>query len=415
MTESTFIIVGAGQAGAMAAQTLREEGFTGQVLLFGQESEFPYERPPLSKGYLLGDEERDSVFLHEPSWYDEQRITVRLDQRVTEIHRDDHEIELDNGERVGYDKLLLATGASPRQLDLPGADLPGVLYLRQLGDSERLGAALRTTAQRDGGRVVVIGAGWIGLETTAAARQLGCEVTVIDPMELPLRATLGGRMGEYFTNAHRLHGVDFRLGQEASRIEGDERVEAVITGEGDRIPADAVIIGVGVAPRVDLAEAAGLPIDNGVLVDGAFRTIDPDIFAAGDIANVHHERYGRHIRVEHQISADNEAAAAARGMLGQDVRYDTLPFFFTDQYDIGMEYTGWVAPGEQDAVVTRGDVPGDAFYAFWLSDNTVVAGMHVNQWDVGIDPVAELIRGGRRVDAERLADPDVPIADAVAD
>ncbi|MFD0555788.1 3-phenylpropionate/trans-cinnamate dioxygenase ferredoxin reductase subunit [Stackebrandtia endophytica] len=414
MTESTFIIVGAGQAGTMAAQTLREEGFSGRVLLYGQESQFPYERPPLSKGYLLGDEERDSVFLHEPSWYDEQRISVRLDQRVNAIHRDDHEVELSDGDRIGYDRLLLATGAAPRKLNLPGADLPGVHYLRELGDSERLAEALRATARRQG-RVVVIGAGWIGLETTAAARRLGCEVTVIDPMDLPLRATLGSRMGEYFTNAHRLHDVDFRLGQEAAAIEGDDRVEAVVTAEGDRIPADTVIIGVGVAPRVELADAAGLPIDNGVLVDGAFRTIDSDIFAAGDIANVHYERYGRHIRVEHQISADNEAAAAARAMLGQDVRYDELPFFFTDQYDIGMEYTGWVAPGEQDAVITRGDVPGDAFYAFWLNDNVVMAGMHVNQWDVGIDPVAELIRGGRRVDPERLADPDVPIAEAVAD
>jgi 3-phenylpropionate/trans-cinnamate dioxygenase ferredoxin reductase component len=407
-TQQTFVIVGGSLAGAKAAQTLREEGFTGRVVLLEAETERPYERPPLSKGYLLGKDDRGAIYVHDERWYAENSVELRLGCRVTGVDRSAHQVELADGDRIGYTKLLLTTGASPRPLTLPGAELDGVYTLRRVDDADRLGRALR-----EGGRVTVIGAGWIGLETAAAAREHGCAVTIVEPQPTPLHAALGHEMGGFFAELHRRHGVELRLGQGVARILGQAgRVGAVVTEDGTEIPSDIVIAGVGVAPNTELAERAGLPVDNGVLVDQALRTDDPDVYAAGDVANAFHPRYGRHVRVEHWANAMNSGPAAARAMLGQEVGYDRIPYFFTDQYDIGMEFTGWFPPGGYDAVVTRGDLDAGAFQAFWLADDRVVAGMHVNLWDEGIAPIEELIRGGTAVDPAKLADPATPLLNA---
>ncbi|MGQ0776911.1 MAG: NAD(P)/FAD-dependent oxidoreductase [Pseudonocardiales bacterium] len=409
-TEQTFVIVGASLAGAKAAQTLREEGFTGRIVLVGAETERPYERPPLSKGYLLGKEDKSKLYVHDESWYDENSVELRLGCRATSLDRAGHQVELD-GDWLSYNKLLLATGASPRRLDLPGADLAGVHYLRSVEDSERLRAAIR-----GGGRVVVVGAGWIGLETAAAAREYGCEVTVIEPQPTPLQAALGPGVGAsviggFFAAVHRQHGVDVRLGVAVTEFRGIGQVSAVVIDDGSEIHADVVIVGVGARPNTELAEQAGLAVDNGVLVDQTLRTDDPDVYAAGDVANPVNPLYGARIRVEHWANALHGGPAAARSMLGQQVSYDRTPYFFTDQYDVGMEFTGWFPPGGYDTLITRGDLQARAFHAFWLLDDKVVAGMHVNQWDDGIAPVQELIRNGAPVDRHRLADPAVPLPD----
>ncbi|OJY38804.1 FAD-dependent oxidoreductase [Pseudonocardia sp. 73-21] len=406
-TNPIFVIIGAGLAGAKAAQTLREEGFDGRIVLIGSESGRPYERPPLSKGYLTGAAEQASLYVHEEGWYAEHAVELRLDRRVTGLDRAAHQVELDGGERLDYSKVLLATGALPRRLAVPGAGLDGVHYLRTLQDSARLREAIQA-----GDRVVVVGAGWIGLETAAAARGYGCEVTVIEPQAVPLQAALGQQMGAFFADVHRRHGVDLRLGRGVTELRGTGHVRAVVTDDGDEIPADVVIVGIGARPCTELADGTGLAVDNGILVDEYLRTTDPDVYAAGDVANAFYPRYGAWIRVEHWANALHGGPAAARSMLDHDVVDDRLPYFFTDQYEIGMEYAGWFPVGGYDTVVTRGNLDEAAFHVFWLASDRVVAGMHVNQWDEGIAPIQELIRAGRPMDPRRLADPSVPLADA---
>jgi 3-phenylpropionate/trans-cinnamate dioxygenase ferredoxin reductase subunit len=405
-TEQTFVIVGASLAGAKAAETLRADGFTGRVVLIGDETEPPYERPPLSKGYLLGSDERAKVFVHEQGWYAEHDIELRLGTEVTAVDRAGKQVELAGGERLGYDRLLLATGSQPRRLDVPGGDLAGVEYLRRLADSERIAAALQP-----GRRVVVVGAGWIGLEVTAAARQRGAEVTLVEVLDLPLERVLGPEVGRVLADLHAEHGVDLRMGSGVREIRGDGgRVAAVVLADGAELPADAVIVGVGIRPATALAEAAGLAVDNGVLVDAALRTSDPDIFAAGDVANVDHPLLGERVRVEHWANALNGGPAAARSMLGREVVYDRVPYFFSDQYDLGLEYSGWAPQGSYDEVVFRGNVPGREFVAFWLRGGRVLAGLNANIWDV-TEAIQELVRSGRPVDRTKLADPAVPLTD----
>ncbi|MEV7006165.1 FAD-dependent oxidoreductase [Streptosporangium sp. NPDC051022] len=406
-TEQTFVIVGAGLAGAKAAQSLREEGFDGGITLVGAETELPYERPPLSKGYLLGKEEKAKIYVHDETWYREHSVELALGNRVTGLDRGSRRLELDGGGRLDYDKLLLVTGASPRRLDVPGVQLEGIHYLRSLEDSERLRETIR-----GGGRIVVVGAGWIGLETAAAAREYGCEVTVVEPQPVPLRASLGPEMGAFFADVHRRHGVDLRFGRQVTAfLGGERRLRAVVTDDGAEIPADAVIVGAGVLPNVELAVLSGLAVDNGIVVDRSLRTEDPDVYAAGDVANAFNPLYGTRIRVEHWANALNGGLTAGKAMLGQDVVYDRPPYFFTDQYDVGMEFSGWFAPGGYDSVAVRGDLEAQSFYAFWLAEGRVVAGMHVNQWDDGIAPVQALIRGGAAVDPARLTDLSVPLSD----
>jgi 3-phenylpropionate/trans-cinnamate dioxygenase ferredoxin reductase component len=404
--EPAYVIVGASMAGAHAAQALRDEGFTGRVVLIGAEGERPYERPPLSKGYLLGKDARDSIFVHAEGWYGENDVDLRLGTTVTSIDRSGHRVALADGESVPYDRLLIATGASPRRLNIPGGDLDNVLYLRTVGDSERLADALR-----GGGKVVIAGAGWIGLETAAAARENGCEVTVVEPEPGALHRALGPELGEVFADLHRSHGVTFRFGEGVSELTGSGgAVTGAITSVGEELPARVVVIAVGVTPNVGLAADAGLDVDNGVLADETLRTSDPDIFAAGDVANAFNTLLGRRIRVEHWGNALASGPIAARAMMGKDVTYDWVPYFFTDQYDLGMETAGLPDPGSYDEIAYRGDKDSGEFIAFWLSEGTVIAGMNVNVWDVN-DDIQALIRAGQPVDPARLADPDTPLTD----
>jgi len=404
--EPTFVIVGASLAGAKAAETLREEGFGGTIVLIGAEEEYPYERPPLSKGYLLGKDGRESIFPLADGWYAEHDVDLRRGVTVMSIDRAGHRVTLEDGQSVPYDRLLITTGASPRRLNIPGADLDGVRYLRTVGDSERLAAALR-----GGGQVVIAGAGWIGLETAAAAREYGCEVTVVEPESGVLQRALGPELGEVFADLHRSHGVTFRFGEGLSEVTGSGgAVTGAVTSSGAELPADTVIIAVGVLPNVGLAAGARLDVDNGIVVDEALRTSDPDIFAAGDVASAFNSLLGRRIRVEHWGNALAGGPLAARSMLGQDVTYDWVPYFFSDQYDLGMEVAGLSDPGSYDEVIYRGDKESLEFISFWLADRVVVAGMNVNVWDVN-DDIQALIRSGETVDPDRLTDPDIPLTD----
>ncbi|GAB1641152.1 NAD(P)/FAD-dependent oxidoreductase [Krasilnikovia sp. MM14-A1259] len=400
--DGTFVIVGAGLAGAKAAQTLREEGFYGRIVLIGAEPDRPYERPPLSKGVLTGDAVPDSVFVHDPGWYAEHDVDLRTGIRATGLDRAARRLRLSDGTDLTYDKLLLATGASPRPLDVPGARLDGVQQLRTRADSARIATALTGSPH-----VVIVGAGWIGLEVAAAARQRGATVTVVETAALPLQRVLGDDMAHVFADLHRGHGVTFRFGTGVAEIRGTGKVSTVVLTDGAELPADLVVAAVGVRPDTELAEAAGLTVDNGVVVDESLRTADPHIHAAGDVANAYHPLLGRHLRVEHWSNALHGGPVAARAMLGQQVSHDDLPYFFTDQYDLGMEYTGYAPPGGFDRVVIRGDLDRREFIAFWISDGRVLAGMNVNVWDV-VPAIQALIRSGKPVDPHRLADPGVP-------
>ncbi|MFR9675063.1 NAD(P)/FAD-dependent oxidoreductase [Streptomyces sp. TR02-1] len=407
----TFVIVGGGLAGAKAAETLRSEGFTGRVILIGDERDHPYERPPLSKAYLTGEAERDSLFVHAPSWYAEAEVELHLGQPAVSIDREAKAVTLGDGARIHYDNLLLATGAEPRRLDVPGTDLAGVHHLRRLAHAERLRGVLASRGTENG-HLVIAGAGWIGLEVAAAARGYGLEVTVIEPDPTPLHAVLGPQMGEFFADLHRDHGVRFHFGARLTRIVGEDgMVQAVETDDGEEHPAHEVLAAIGAAPRVGLARAAGLDLaarGGGIAVDDAFRTSDPHIFAAGDVAALQHPLLGMRLRVEHWANALNSGPSVARAMLGQQVSYDRVPYFFSDQYDLGMEYSGWAPPGSYDEVVVRGDPGKREFVAFWLREGTVLAGMNANVWDVA-EPVQRLIRSGRPVERHRLTDPGVPL------
>jgi 3-phenylpropionate/trans-cinnamate dioxygenase ferredoxin reductase subunit len=394
----TVAVVGAGLAGAKAVEALRAEGFRGRIVLFGAEAHLPYERPPLSKGYLQGNDERGSVFVHPEEWYAEHDVDLRLGAEVTGLDRHAHELMCADGHPVHYDRLLLATGASPRHLRLPGADLPGVHYLRTLDESDVLRAAFRP-----GANVVVIGAGWIGLETAAAARGAGATVTVLESAELPLLRVLGPQMAQVFAGLHRENGVDLRLGVTVAALRGDSTtVTGVELGDGAVVDADAVVVGIGVTPNVDLARQAGLDVDDGVLVNASLRTSDAHVFAVGDVANAEHPVLGRRIRVEHWANALHQPEVVAKSILGQEAVYDRLPYFFTDQYDLGMEYVGYATA--DDDVVVRGDLEGREFVALWTREGKVVAGMNVNVWDV-TDRIRDLILAGEPADAFELPAP----------
>jgi 3-phenylpropionate/trans-cinnamate dioxygenase ferredoxin reductase component len=406
MTATTpHVIIGAGLAGAKAAEAMRAAGFDGPITLIGDETERPYERPPLSKGYLLGQSERDAIYVHPVEWYADSGIDLRLGVAATSINRAAHEVSLADDSTIGYGKLLIATGSSPRRLHLSGADLDGVLYLRRVNDSDQIKMAFERAA-----RVAIIGGGWIGLETAAAARAAGAEVTVLEMAELPLVRVLGPEVARVFADLHTDHGVRLRCGVQIDEFVGrDGKVTGVRLSDGRVVEADVVVAGVGITPNIQLAAAAGLEVDNGVWVDAQLRSSDPDIYAAGDVANAYHPVLGKHIRVEHWANARNQPQAAARAMLGQSVSYDRMPYFFTDQYDLGMEYTGFVEPGGYSRVVFRGDQDRREFVAFWLDQGgRVLAGMNVNVWDV-TDAIADLVRNGRPVDAGALADPAIPV------
>ncbi|MEV5504959.1 NAD(P)/FAD-dependent oxidoreductase [Streptomyces orinoci] len=411
--DQTFVIVGGGLAGAKAAETLRAEGFTGRVILICDERDHPYERPPLSKGFLTGSDERESVFIHKPAWYAQADIELHLGQPAVHLDRAAKSVRLGDGTRVHYDRLLLATGAEPRRLDIPGTSLAGVHHLRRLAHAERLRGVLASLG-RDNGHLLIAGAGWIGLEVAAAARGYGAEVTVVEPQPTPLHTVTGPELGQLFTELHREHGVRFHFGARLTEITGqDGMVLAVRTDDGEEHPAHAVLAAIGAAPRTALAEAAGLALvdradGGGIAVDASLRTSDPDIFAAGDVAAAEHPWLGTRLRVEHWANALHSGPAAARAMLGRTVSYDRVPYFFSDQYEVGLEYHGYAPPGSYDQVVCRGDVAKREFIAFWLREGRVLAGMNVNVWEVA-ERVQHLIRTGAVVDPAALADPTVPL------
>jgi 3-phenylpropionate/trans-cinnamate dioxygenase ferredoxin reductase component len=405
MTKPAFVIVGASLAGAKAAEELRTAGFDGRVMLIGAEPERPYERPPLTKDYLRGESEREKVYVHSDDFYTRQEIELVTGVTVTAVDPGEARVTLDDGRRLGYDRLLLATGAEPRRLQVPGADLDGIYYLRTLADCDLLRARLDT-----GGRAVVVGAGWIGSEFAASARQRGLEVTVLDPQELPNERIFGSDIGAFYRDVHQQHGITLLLGDGLDSFEGDGAITRVRTTSGRRIECDFAVVGIGVVPRTGLASDAGLKIDNGITVDEKLQTSAAGIFAAGDVANAWHPFYQRPVRVEHWANALHQGPAAAQAMLGQLTSYDHIPYFFSDQYDVGMEYCGY-AP-QWDEIVFRGDRAGGEFIAFWLRDGHVAAGMNVNVWDVN-EHIQALIRSRQPVEVAALADPGIPL-DALA-
>jgi NADPH-dependent 2,4-dienoyl-CoA reductase/sulfur reductase-like enzyme len=408
-----FVIVGGGLAGAVGAQTLREEGFTGALVVVGAEPVRPYERPPLSKAYLTGGQDRESVFVHPADWYAGNDIQLLTGVRATALDPATHTVDTGDG-RLRYEKLLLATGSTPRALTLAGADLDGVLYLRTLADADRLAPRLAS-----GARVVIIGGGWIGLEIAAAARVAQASVTVVETAAMPLQRVLGRDAAQVFVDLHQANGVRILAGRGVQALHGTDRVEAVELTDGTVLPAELVVVGIGVRSNVELAAEAGLDIRYGVVTDASLRTSDPDIFAAGDIAEFHHPLLGRSLRIEHWANARSSGATAARAMLGQTVVHDSVPYFYTDQYDLGMEYRGHAEPGTYDRVVFRGPTriasagATPSFTAFWTRESRVLAAMNVNSWDDG-EHLERLVRaglGGQPVDLDRLADPTAALPD----
>jgi 3-phenylpropionate/trans-cinnamate dioxygenase ferredoxin reductase component len=396
----THVIVGAGHAGGKAAEALREEGFDGRIVLIGEEPEQPYERPPLSKDYLRGESPRKKARLHADGFYGDQQIELRTESTVERIDTEAREVVVD-GERIGYDRLLLATGAEPRRLSVPGSDLDGIHYLRDLSDADAIAARLDR-----GGRVVVIGAGWIGAEVAASARQKGLDVTIVHHGRLPLEHVLGHEVGEIYADIHRDHGVELVSGAAVDRFEGGDGEVRVRLAGGITLESDFVVVGIGVEPRTELADGAGLAVENGILVSERLESSVGGVFAAGDVANAYHPFYGRRLRVEHWANALNQPTTAAQAMLGKPASYERLPYFFSDQYDVGMEYSGYAT--DWDEVVLRGRPDEREFIAFWLDGGRVVAGMNVNVWDVN-EQIQALIRSRQLVATVRLRDPEISL------
>ncbi|MCB1003460.1 MAG: FAD-dependent oxidoreductase [Acidimicrobiales bacterium] len=400
----TLAIIGASLTGAKAAEAAREAGFDGRIVLIGEEPGQPYERPPLSKAVLRGEKDADTARVHPEGFYDEHRIEL-VNDRADTLDPASRTIRLAGGENIGFDTAVLATGAAPRRLDIPGADLAGVHYLRTIDDSLRLRDAISAAT-----RVVVIGAGWIGSEVAASARQMGAEVVLVDPAPVPLQRVLGDDIGAVFARLHTDNGVHLRLGTGVAELRGTKTVKAVVLGDGRVEAADVVVVGVGVTPRTELADTAGLAIDNGIVVDEHLATAAPGIYAAGDVANAFHPHYGKRLRVEHWANALNQGTTAGRNAVGNSDAYTRMPYFFSDQYDLGMEYVGH---GDgTDAVVVRGDRDAREFIAFWHRDGIVTAAMNVNIWDV-VDDLKAIIQARSAIDPARLADAVVPLGDLV--
>jgi len=372
----THVIAGAGLAGAKAAEALRAEGFEGRIVLVGDEAEAPYERPPLSKDYLRGESPREQARVHEDGFYADHDIELLTGTTVTDLNAAARDVTLSTGERLGYDRLLLATGSEPRRLSVPGAELDGVHHLRTFADSDAIAAALQP-----GARAVIAGGGWIGMEVAASARQKGLDVTIVELEDVPLSRALGREAGLIYARLHREHGVQLHTGVAVARVEGEGRVERVVLADGRALDADLLVCGLGAIPRTVLAERAGLAVENGVVCDASLQTSDPHVFAAGDIANAEHPFYGRRVRVEHWANALNQPEVAAKAMLGKPATYDKLPYFFSDQYDAGMEYRG-LAIGA-DAFEIDGDAEAYEFVAYWRREGRTIAAMNVNVWDVG--------------------------------
>ena len=405
MSHRTLAIVGASLAGAKAAEAARESGYDGRIVLIGDEAAAPYERPPLSKAVLRGEAEPASTRVHPDGFYDEHDVEFVTD-RVVAIDSASRRVELSDGDTLPFDAAILATGAEPRRLAVPGGELDGVRYLRSVDDSNRLRDAIRAAS-----RVAVIGAGWIGSEVAASARQMGADVVLIAPSPVPLGHVLGDDIGEMFRRLHADHGVQLRLGVGVGELRGSGAVEEVVLTDGATEAADLVVVGIGVTPRTDVAGAGSrLAVDNGIVVDQHLETNEAAIYAAGDVANAWHPHYRRHVRVEHWANALNQGTTAGRNVAGWRLAYDRLPYFFSDQYDLGLEYVGLSSSG--DELVVRGDLDAREFVAFWHRDGVVSAAMNVNVWDV-VDDLKAIVAAERPVDPDRLADPRVAFGDVV--
>lgn len=402
-----FIIVGASLAGAKAAETLREEGFEGEVMLIGEEPVRPYERPPLSKGYLRGEVGFDDAAVHAEGFYKEHAIELLTSTAVTDIDPASKVVTLEPKATLPFDRLLLTTGAVPRSLSIPGSELAGIHYLRTIESCDALRAALDRAD-----KLVVVGAGWIGSEVAASARQLGKNVAMIEVAAVPLERVLGAEVGTIFKDLHADHGVELHLGGGVEGFRGTSSAEEVVLADGTVIAGDLFVVGVGAAPRAGLAERAGLELDNGVIVDEYLATSVPGIWAAGDVANVHHPVFETHIRLEHWSAALNQGPVAAKNMVGHRTPYTNIPYFFSDQYDLGMEYSGYAV--DWDTIVFRGDRKKREFIAFWLAEGRVMAGMNVNVWDVA-DQIASLVASKRVVDVKLLENPEVDLTTLVGD
>ncbi len=399
--DRTFVIVGGGQAGGWTAKTLRDQGFEGGVVLIADEPFVPHERPPLSKAVLLGDEPPESTYLWPADSYDEWRIELRLGQLATRISPDDHTIELDGGETVAYDRLMIATGARVRRLPVTGAELAGIHYLRGIRDTEAIRGDLAS-----GARVVVVGGGWIGLEVAAAASRLGGRVTVVEALDQLCARALTPDLADWVLALHRGHGVDVRLGTSVERFEGSERIARAVLSDGTAIEADVAIIGIGVVPNVELAAAAGIAVDNGIVVDDMGRSSDPDIFAAGDVTNHPNALLGRRIRLESWENAQNQAINAAKAMLGAGEPYAEIPWFWSDQYDVNIQLVG--LPEGWTETVTRGDRDSGQFIVFYLKDGRIDGAAAIDT-PRDIRFARRLMAAGKIVDPTQLADPDVKL------
>ncbi|MEV7604639.1 FAD-dependent oxidoreductase [Paenarthrobacter sp. NPDC089322] len=410
MASERMIIAGGGLAGATAAKTLRSEGFQGPITMLSAEDRVPYLRPPLSKEFLLGKEDEEKVSVVPAAWYAENDVDLRISNPVVGIDTTSHSVTLRDGQGLGYGKLLVATGAQPRRIPLPGMDLEGVMTFRTFEDSLRLQALLREGGQR----VVMVGSGWIGMELAAAARSYGNDVALMGLEDIPLSAAVGPELGTYFRKLHEDEGVRFLLPASAAGIDGKNgRVVAVRTSAGETLPADLVIIAVGVVPDTSVAGKAGLALDNGILVDASLRTSAADVHAAGDVANALHPFTGEHHRSEHWANALNGGKVAAKAMLGQEATLDVVPYFYTDQFTLSMEYSGFPSLAAGVSPVLRGSLDDGSFIAFWMRDGRtdhgeVVAGMSVNQRRVQ-KPIKALISGRVDVDVSRLTDPGIPL------
>jgi 3-phenylpropionate/trans-cinnamate dioxygenase ferredoxin reductase subunit len=401
---SRVVIVGASTAGRSAAVALRENGYAGEVLMVGEEPHPPYDRPQLSKQFLCGDAALDDV-IRPMRLTPEHGVEARLGVRALRVVPEEHAVELEGGERVGYDHLLIATGVRNRRLPVPGAGLDGVLDLRDLATSERIRAAVRP-----GCRAVVVGMGFIGCEVAAALRRLGAEVVAVEPLAVPLERSLGETVGRVVEGLHRDHGVELRLGEGVAGFEGSGRVERVLTRSGGHIDCDVVVVGVGVVPAVETVTGTAVRLDDGVVVDGGCRTTVPQVFAAGDVARQHHPVAGRGIRVEHWQSAIGQGRVAARNMLGHAEVHDEIPWFWSDQYDCNLQYAGFAGPWDELAV--RGSLEQRRFVGFYLRERRVVAAVAMNQGR-DLRRTVPLIRAGTVVDPVRLADPGVDLRSLV--
>jgi 3-phenylpropionate/trans-cinnamate dioxygenase ferredoxin reductase subunit len=400
MPTPTFCIIGAGLAGGQAAFALRDRGYDGRLILIGDEPEPPYERPPLSKGYLSGQLAQSKIFLRPDQAYIDRAIEWRSETRVTEIDRHERRIRLADGELISFERLLLATGAAPRRLDLPGADLAGVTTYRTLADSESLKASLV-----DRPRLVVVGGGFLGSELAAAARRQGCPVTILEVGDAFL-SQLGPLVGDFCADLHRQAGVEILLGETVTRFLGSPQLEAIELASGRRLPCDLALVCVGVEPNSDLAVAAGLETDPGVLVDEHCQSSLAGVFAAGDVASWWSARWQRRLRVEHYDNAHQQGLFVAGAILGDIASYDPVPYFWTEQYETTVQQVGIVSAGE--APLVRGDPATGRFSLFQVHDGLLSSCVTVNRFP-DLAAARRLMNAGARIPPGILTDPDVDL------